>query len=186
MRDADGIPRNDLQIKTTDGSVIRPLAWSLSKCNTSGGAKGISIQSLGQRILPRIPLFGGLFEPRDHVRDKYILSTAEQVNSLLQLRPETVVIGTTEEREVANWLADTIQDSIGWTNDRYILDDHLELLLLSWRDGLDAEHFRFCLEDYVNKKLPNSERLISDYTTFGSLLSWICDHRRANKRDILR
>jgi hypothetical protein len=157
-----------------DDTAIKPLFWP-DPAMTFLLGEVQPVTGRGRFGLHRLPLVGYQFDPSYRVHMKRVLAAAAAINSQLIERPAIRIEGTEVQRKVTHWISTVIHKSMGWANDRYVIEDPLEILLLPHRNGADAHYVRLYIEDYVNEKMEDPVRMMREYGTLGKVIEWICD-----------
>ena len=87
-------------------------------------------------------MVGSLFDPSYRLHMERVVNAAAAIDRQLAERRPIKIEGDELGVDVTRRLSALIHKSMGWTNDRYVLDDPLEILMLPHNDGFDAHRIK--------------------------------------------
>ena len=166
-----------------DGTAVKPLFWPdpeiaalLGDVQPAAPKRGFGFH--------RLPVVGSLFDPSYRLHMERVVNAAAAIDRQLAERRPIKIEGDELGVDVTRRLSALIHKSMGWTNDRYVLDDPLEILMLPHNDGFDAHRIKVGIEDYIlRRNLPDPVRMMRDHKTLGGLVEWVCDHIAGGKAE---
>ena len=138
--------------------------------------------SFSERICLIIPIIGWLIFP--HFRLSRIYPVIEIIENQLIEREDKKLSDFYElhnEKQIAEKLSKSIEENIGWCNDRYMPCDPVKILLWSYADALDVTFVLKDIEDMIDRRLTELEaENIMEVGTIDDIIKLIVAEKQKN------